>query len=48
MIIHHKCKSLVTIFLVEELRYNFSSEEPLSELLSERREERKMEPKSAE
>lgn len=28
--------------------YNFSREVPLSELLSERREERKMEPKSAE
>lgn len=47
--IHQISPKLFSIKYLFNIRYySFSSEEPLSELLSERREDRKMEPKSAE
>lgn len=47
--IHQISSKLFSIKYLFNIRYySFSSEEPLSELLSERREDRKMEPKSAE
>lgn len=48
MIIRDKSKPLFAIFLVEKSHYNFSNEDALSELLSERRDERNSVPKSAD